>query len=68
MAKALADGIISVADDGTTTINDEEALKQYGLTAEEAKKFGAELKDGAKELKNYGDSIRAAEEAQRAYS
>jgi hypothetical protein len=65
MAKALADGLI-LEGEGGWQVKDEAALEALGLTADEAVKFAEALGDNADELKEYGETVNALDEQQKA--
>lgn len=66
MAEALYKGAIVQDENGKWEVKNQEILDEIGLSAEDAKRFGEELGDAAKELREYGQSVQEAKAANEA--
>jgi hypothetical protein len=69
MAKALADGLAYIGEDGNVVAakGAEDELAELGLTTDEVAEFGKAIADGAEELRDYGESLRQREAEEKAY-
>lgn len=68
MAEALARGVVVQNEDGTLEVKQQEMAEELGITNKLLQKYQKKLEDGSEALLEYGNSVIAAKEQQRAYS